>query len=120
MVTLADIEKGIGAYLDSELMAQLPPDSIERAVVGTVAALYIKKKMHDLAIILDSPMAKELGIVGEDGGINLEPLKEEFENRMPPTGIVYDKGLVEKVFGRLRFQKEDVDKLYSYITKQEV
>lgn len=120
MVTIADIERGVGAYLDGELMSLLPPDSAERWVIGSVAAIYIKKKMRDLAAFMESPIAKEVELVGEDGSINLDILRDTFKSRMPSGGVVYDKGIVGKVFGSLRFQSEDVDKLYSYITKQEV
>lgn len=120
MVTMADIERGVGAYLDSELMDQLPADSLERAAIGTVSAIYIKKKMRDLAILLESQTARDIELVDDDGNINLDVLKEEFKKRIPSTGVVYDKGIVGKVFGGLRFQKEDVDKLYTYIIKREV
>lgn len=120
MVTMVDIERGIGAYLDGELMSLLPQDSAERWIIGSVAAIYIKKKMGDLSTFMNSPIAKEMELVGEDGNINLEMLRDTFKTRMPSTGVVYDKGIVGKIFGSLRFQTEDVDKLYSYITKQEV
>lgn len=120
MVTLVDIERGVGAYLDSELMSLLPPESAERWVIGSVAAIYIKKKMRDLSAFMESPIAKEIELIKEDGSINLDILRDTFKSRMPSGGVVYDKGIVGKVFGSLRFQSEDVDKLYSYITRQEV
>lgn len=119
MAKMADIERGIGAYLDNELLSDYEADSAERWLIGSAIAIFVKKKMAVLERFLSSPMAVELEMVDADGNIDLDILRDELKRRIPANGAVYKNAIVEKFFGSLRFQSDDIDKLYKYITNKE-
>lgn len=112
MVTIDKIEKGVAAYLDSELMPQLPETGIQKVIVGAAMSILIRRFGTILESYKDNQLVKALGVMDSDGGVDIDILAEELKNNMPKEGVKVDV----PVIGAITFKKSDIDKLYEYIT----
>lgn len=106
--TPEQIEKGIVNFIDNEFMSQYPADGIEKALIGTGLAIIIKKRKNQALSII-----KKIGVVDDDGTIDLDLLSEELKKHIPDSGLVYENNFL----GKLTFSKSDIDKLCEYIKK---
>lgn len=113
MVTINKIEKGVAEYLDNELMPKLPSSGIEKVIVGTAMSLGIRKYGAIIEGYKDNKMVQTLGIMNNEGLVDIDILAEEFKKNMPSEGLKVEVPML----GELKFNKEDVDKLYRYITE---
>lgn len=104
--TIDKIKMGMATYIDKEVLSSFPETSPKRILGGAAAAVFISNKAGALV-----ELANGLGLVNEDGTINLDPFKEEIVKRMGPSGIVqYVPGI-----GNLTFDKEDIESIYNHI-----
>lgn len=111
MVSIDKIEQGVANYLDSELMPQLQNNGFEKIIIGTVASLLIRKTGTIIEGYKDNKLVKMLGIMDDNGNVDVDTLMEEVKKNMPKEGVKIDV----PVIGMLTFHKEDVDKLYDYV-----
>lgn len=111
MVSVDKIEQGIANYLDSELMPQLQNNGIEKVIIGTAASLFIRKYGTIIEGYKDNKLVKMLGIMDDDGNVDVDALTEELKKNISKEGVKIDVPIV----GTLTFHKDDVDKLYDYI-----
>lgn len=108
MVTIDKIQNGVTKFIDSEILTQYPNDSIQRILIGTGMAIAIKKKANDLL-----NYASFLGLVNDNGEIDIDILKEELLNHIPESGFSYEN----KMIGKMIFTKDDINTLYKYIAE---
>lgn len=111
MVSVDKIEQGVANYLDAELMPKLQKTGVERVIVGTAAALLIRRTGAIVEGYKDNKLVKMLGIIDESGNVDVDVLIEELKKNISKDGVNIDIPIV----GILTFHKEDVDKLYEYI-----
>lgn len=111
MVTIGQIEKGVASYLDAELMPNFPNDGIQKVLAGTVIGLAIRKSGSIIQSFSDNQYVKMLGIMDDEGNVDLDLLKDEFKKNISENGFVLDIPM----FGTMTFHKADVDKLYKHI-----
>lgn len=112
MVTIAKVEQGVAAYLDSELMPKLPSTGIEKVLAGTAMGLVIRRSGKILEGLKSNKTVQMLGIMDAEGNVDVDLLKEELKKNIPQDGVKVDV----PVIGTLTFHKDDVDKLHEYIT----
>lgn len=112
MVTIKQIEQGVAAYLDAELMPQLPANGVQKVIAGTAMSILIKRSGEIIESYKDNQFVKMLGIMDSDGNIDVDTLAEELKKNMPKDGMKVDVPII----GELTFKENDVDKLYEYIT----
>lgn len=113
MVSIDKIEQGVANYLDNELMPKLQSNGWEKVVVGAAASLAIHKLGAIIAGYKEHKMVKMLGIMDDNGNVDVEALVTELKRNVPKTG--FDVSV--PIIGIMTFHKDDVDKLYEYITK---
>lgn len=106
MATIDQIEMGLGNYLDNEVFAAYQDNSIVKAVMQAGVAFAIHKRKNDAVKFLSM-----MGAVDENGEVDVDTLAEFLKKYIPTTGSVFEN----KTIGKLTFQKEDVDKLCTYI-----
>lgn len=110
MTEFAKVQKGLSEYLDTEVMPAFKEEGWKRVLVGTTIALALRKSEGYLAVIKDNPAIKALGVIDEEGNIDVETLapilKEQLKEPMT---------LTVPMLGDLKFGPADVDKLYDYI-----
>lgn len=111
MVSVDKIEQGVADYLDAELMPQIKGDGFEKVVVGTATSLLIRRSGKIIEGYKDNKFVKMLGIMDDEGNVDVETLKDELKKNISKDGVKVDI----PVIGTLTFHKEDVDKLYGYI-----
>lgn len=113
IVTMQQIEAGVANYLDTELLGKLDQKSWQKVIVGSAISLVIKRYSSIGETYLAKPMFKELGIVDENQGIDIDLLRDVLKENVKDSGFeVPDIPLV----GTLTFKKADIDSLYDYIT----
>lgn len=112
MVTVDQVEKGIAAYLDTEIMPNLPESGLERLAIGVGVALILRNQKGKLAQLQNNSFVQLMGIFDEDGNVDVDILRDEVKNRLPKGGLKID---VPKL-GAMKFGPSDIDKLYDCIT----
>lgn len=112
MVTIGKIEQGIAAYLDSEVMPQLPTEGFEKVLAGTAISLLIRRSGKILDGYKNNKTVQMLGIMDADGNVDVDMLAEELKKNVPTEGVKIEVPII----GKMTFHKDDVDKLHEYIT----
>ena len=92
-------------------MPQLKGNGIEKVIVGTTASLLIRKTGTIIEGYKDNKLVKMLGIIDDNGAVDVDTLVEEVKKNIPKEGIKVEV----PILGTLTFHKDDVDKLYNYI-----
>ena len=113
MVSINEIEKGIAAYLDSEIMPQLPKEGFEKVLAGTALSLFIRRSGKILDSYKNNKAVLMLGLMDEEGNVDIDILAEELKKNIPNEGMKIDIPLI----GKMTFHKSDVDKLHECITE---
>lgn len=111
MVTVEQIQKGVASYLDAELMPNLHQEGLQKVLAGTAIGLAIKRSGSMIHGFTESPFIKMLGIVDEEGNIDIDVLKDELKENITEKGFNVDIPML----GTMTFHKEDVDKLHKHI-----
>lgn len=113
MVTIDKIERGVAAYLDAEVMPQLPAGGFEKVLAGTAISLFIRKSGKIIEGYKENKAVQMLGIMDTEGNVDVDILAEELKKNISTEGMKIDVPIV----GKMTFHKEDVDKLHEYITR---
>lgn len=120
-ITFESMERGITQYLDQELKAQYPEDSIQRLAIGVAMALLLKPKMQEAKAMLESDLMKSSGVVDKDGLIDADLLRDTIKSEMAESGIRFDSmfsnsDVINKFLGVIVLHKDDIDTIYKYMT----
>lgn len=116
MVTLDKVERGIIRFVDQDILPHINagwnlsfmgtsvtlPAAMKKAVFGTAGAMLAKKASAALS---------NMGMVAEDGSVDLDVFIREFLPRMPQEGFLI--GLPGG--DDMRLTSRDVDALHRYI-----
>lgn len=113
MVTMKQIEQGVAAYLDTELMPQLPSTGLEKVLAGTAISLFIRRSGTILESYKDNKTIQMLGVMDGEGNVDVDLLATELKKNIPDEGVKVDIPMI----GAMKFHKEDVTKLHEYITE---
>lgn len=128
MVTSKQIIKGVGMWLDAELLPSL--HGFAHYGTGIAAALLSKRGEQWLDKARRSDAAKSMGIV-VDGGFDYELLREILVSPFPPDGLRLEadqiNGLIDRFLGKLgpvlnfrvqggvTFHRADVEKIFDFV-----
>lgn len=107
------VQKGIAAYMDNEVMPLIDDTSWKKVMVGTAISLGIKRADAYLPLLQANPIVKTLDLVDEEGGIDVDALAPEIKNNISKNGMKVEL----PVLGTMTFRAEDVDKLLQYIKR---
>lgn len=110
MVTIRQMENGIARFLDTELLSKMQ-GTWQKVVAGTATGILIKRSENILSSLKNNEIVKMMGIISEDGMIDIDILREELKKNVPDSGVQIDLPMI----GRITIKKEDVDKLYACI-----
>ena len=111
MVTIENIQRGVAAYLDNEMMPQFPVNGIEKVLAGTAMSLAIRRSGVIMGSLKDNKSVQMLGIMDTEGKVDVDVLAEELKRNIPVDGVKIDVPFI----GVLTFHKADVDKVKDYI-----
>ena len=108
MVTIDQAMRGAAKFADNEIIPHLPTGKGIGA--GIALALIMDGGKAQLLKLRENPAVKMMGVMDEDGNIDLDRLynaaRPRFENKLTVS---------VPLLGDLLFDQNDVDKLYRYI-----
>ena len=113
MVTIEQIKKGLANFVDKEMLAKMQIGSFQRMMIGTVIGLALSNL--DKTIRFDNPIISMLGIVNEDGTVNIDAVATELKKNIPDEGMRFDLDILGIKLGSIVFHKNDVEILRTNI-----
>ena len=115
MVSLNQIEHGIGRWVDAELLPLVPTggqyDNIKRLGVAASAVYLIRKGKTALTTLQGNALLKTLGAIDENGDIDLDGIKDVLMEKIPDCGIKVTVPILNEV----TFYKKDIEQICTYI-----
>ena len=109
MVTIDQAMRGVAKYADDEIIPHLPMGKGIGA--GIAMALIMDGGKSRILALKDHPAVQMMGIMDSEGNIDLDRLYNAARTRVDGKKIP----LTIPVIGELRFDVNDVDRLYKYI-----
>lgn len=109
MVTIDQAMRGVAQYADNEIIPHLPTG--KGIGVGIALALIMDGGKAQLLKLRENPAVQMMGIIDADGNIDLDRLYNAARTQVDGKKIP----LTIPVIGELRFDVNDVDRLYKYI-----
>ena len=116
MITIQQLETGLADYLDTYLIPQLPNSGWQKVVIATGVSIALKRLGGAINSLKSNPVLNALGIIDEQGNIDIDIITEELKNNIPDTGFVIDLGVLNV---NMKFNKHDVEDLYKCIVKKQ-
>jgi hypothetical protein len=109
MVTIDQAMRGAMRYADNEVIPHLPGGKGIGA--GIMLALIMEGSREKILALRENPAVKMMGVMDEAGNIDLDRLynaaRPRFDGQKLPVTV--------PIIGELRFDQNDVDKLYRYM-----
>lgn len=109
MVTIDQAMRGVAQYADNEIIPHLPTGKGIGA--GIALALIMDGGKAQLLKLRENPAVQMMGIMDAEGNIDLDRLYNAARTQVDGKKIP----LTIPVIGELRFDVNDVDRLYKYI-----
>lgn len=109
MVTIDQAMRGAAKFADNEIIPHLPMGKGIGA--GIALALIMDGGKAQLLKLRENPAVQMMGIMDDEGNIDLDRLYNAARTRVDGKKIP----LTIPVIGELRFDVNDVDRLYKYI-----
>ena len=109
MVTIDQAMRGAAKFADNEIIPHLPMGKGIGA--GIAMALIMDGGKSRILALKDHPAVQMMGIMDEDGNIDIDRLYNAARTRVDGKKIPWDI----PVIGELKFDVNDVDRLYKYI-----
>ena len=109
MVTIDQATRGVAQYADNEIIPHLPTGKGIGA--GIALALIMDGGKSRILALKDHPAVQMMCIMDEDGKIDLDRLYNAARTRVDGKKIPWNI----PVIGELKFDVNDVDRLYKYI-----
>lgn len=109
MITIDQAMRGVAQYADNEIIPHLPTGKGIGA--GIALALIMDGGKSRILALKDHPAVQMMGIMDADGNIDLDRLYNAARSRVDGKKIPWDI----PVIGELKFDVNDIDRLYKYI-----
>ena len=109
MVTIDQAMRGVAQYADNEIIPHLPTGKGIGA--GIALALIMDGGKSRIIALKDHPAVQMMGIMDAEGNIDLERLYNAARPKVDGQKVP----LTIPIIGELRFDVNDVDRLYKYI-----
>ena len=109
MVTVAQIQNGLAAFLDSEILPMLP--GWRRFAFGAAAGLMLSRSGEIYGKLKADPMVQMLGVIQPDDMIDIDALYREGKRQIQKSPLTFDLPGA----GTITLREPDLDKLYRCI-----
>ena len=108
MVTIDQAMRGAVRFIETEILPHLPTG--KGIGTGIAVALIMDGGKEKILSLRNHPVVQMMGVMDENGNINIDRLynaaRPKFEQKLP---------VFVPFIGELKFDQNDVDKLYRYI-----
>lgn len=115
MVSVNQIQAGVVKYVDEEIIPKA--SGIEKWLIGVYVSLASKKSGEIVTKMKDMPVIKMLGVIDDNGMVDIDTLYEELLNQAKSKGSV---SINMPVVGVVTLNYTDVEKLYQCILASDV
>jgi hypothetical protein len=112
MVHKSYLVPGISKFIDENILAHYPATSMKRILMAGAVSLYLKQGETLVDTILSNPLITPLGVVKQDGMIDIETIRDILKSEVNKAGFMR---LTLPLIGDVDFTPEDVDALYRLI-----
>lgn len=109
MIPYNQVVNGVTKYIDSEILPKV--EGLSKIVVGVVLAGAVKKGDALVEQIKAIPIVKMIGIVDDENRVDIETIYEELKKQVSREPI----SMVLPGVGKVTFNHDDIDKMYSHI-----
>ena len=110
MVAFDQFARGVGNYIENEIIAILP--GWKKWVAGGLVAMALDRSAAIFKVAKDHPVIKSMGIIREDGMIDVESLYKYFRAAADKTGPIT---IEVPLAGAFKASAQDLDNLYNKI-----
>ena len=112
MATIDQIKRAVTRFADNEILPRLPTGKGIGA--GILLALVMEGGRDKLLALREHPAVKMMGVMDESGNVDVEKLYSVARPKLDGKKLPVDIPLI----GELKFDANDVDKLYSMIQEE--
>lgn len=114
MVHKSSLIPGISRFIDENILAHYPTNSMKRILMAGAVSLYLKQNGGIVDTIANNPLATGLGLVHENGMLDIDQFRDTIKSEINKVGFMR---LSLPMIGDIDFTTEDVDALYKFITE---
>ena len=108
--TLQQVQAGIAAYIDREIIPQMT--GWRQVAFGTGAALILRRSEDIFAEIRQNKIAKATGVIRADGMIDIQLLRDQLRSQVERVGAIT---IDVPAIGALKIGPDDIDRIYQMI-----
>lgn len=112
MIHRSSIIPGFSKFIDENILAHYPATSMKRILMAGAISLYLKQGESLVDTLISNPLVTNLGIVKQDGMIDIDTVKETLKNEINKAGFMR---VSVPMIGDIDFTPEDADALYKSI-----
>lgn len=112
MIHRSSIIPGFSKFIDENILAHYPATSMKRILMAGAISLYLKQGESLVDTLISNPLVTNLGIVKQDGMIDIDIVKETLKNEINKAGFMR---VSVPMVGDIDFTPEDADALYKFI-----
>lgn len=115
MTSIDSIKKGLAAYLDNELMPQIPDNHpVKKFATGMVFTLLLQRLDGIMQSLANNPIIAASGLITANG-IDIDAVKAAAIANMPEQGLSVELPML----GSMTIHKNDISKLTAFIAQFE-
>lgn len=112
MIHRSSIIPGFSKFIDENILAHYPATSMKRILMAGAISLYLKQGESLVDTLISNPLVTNLGIVKQDGMIDIDIVKETLKKEINKAGFMR---VSIPMVGDIDFTPEDADALYKFI-----
>lgn len=114
MVQRSSLIPGISKFIDENVLAQYPANSMKRILMAGAVSLYLKQNERAIESLISSPAFTGFGVVREGNLIDLDPVRDVLRSEINKAGFMR---VSIPFVGNIDFTPEDVDAVYKAIVE---
>jgi hypothetical protein len=109
MIPYNQVVNGVTRYIDSEIVPKV--NGFSKLAVAVVLAGAVKNAGNTVEQIKTMPIIKMTGLIDEENMVDIETIYEELKKQVAREPI----SMVLPGVGKVTFNHDDIDKMYSHI-----
>ena len=109
MIPYNQVVNGVTKYIDNEILPKV--EGLSKIAVGIMLAGAVKRGDSIIEQIKAIPVVKMIGIVDDENRVDIETIYEELKKQVSREPI----SMVLPGVGKVTFNHDDIDKMYSHI-----
>lgn len=105
------VMNGLAEFVDTEILSKI--DDWRKWVFGAGVGIYLSQGKEMIEQLKENNLVKKMNLIDENNKINVDVLYKELKVQAAKSAIMFDIPTI----GPLVIDKNDLDKIYSIITR---